>query len=150
GEEIAVMGNTLDLPDEVSRIRVEVPPEEQVLTIFTDVFDSFFRFLAAILAEDGQLSEAVFWSSVAACLQQYRDETPHTAGAFERHGFFAADFPLSCLNRLQLRNNREMLDLNDPSGSLQRAGRLDNPLARFGNPAFRAAAGGAPPVKVQE
>ncbi|GAB3255978.1 IucA/IucC family protein [Arthrobacter pigmenti] len=149
GEEIAVMGEALELPDEVSRIRVEVPPEEQVLTIFTDVFDSFFRFLAAILADDGQLSEDDFWSAVALCLQQYRAESPHTAEAFDRHRFFAADFPLSCLNRLQLKNNREMLDLNDPSGSLQRAGRLANPVARYGDPvSARTTAGSS--AKVQE
>nr|WP_281171242.1 IucA/IucC family siderophore biosynthesis protein [Arthrobacter castelli] len=131
GEEIAVIGDGIELPDEVSRIRVDVPSEEQVLTIFTDVFDSFFRFLSAILAGDGQLSEDAFWTAVANCLHQYRDASPETAEAFDRHEFFAAGFPLSCLNRLQLRNNREMLDLNDPSGSLQHAGRVANPIARF-------------------
>jgi siderophore synthetase component len=50
---------------------------------------------------------------------------------FARHDLFAKDFPLSCLNRLQLRNNQQMLDLADPSGGLQMAGRLGNPLARF-------------------
>ena len=37
----------------------------------------------------------------------------------------------SCLNRLQLRNNQQTLDLADPSGGLRMAGRLDNPLAKF-------------------
>ena len=41
------------------------------------------------------------------------------------------DVELSCLNPLQLRNNQQMLDLRDPSGVLQKAGRLTNPLARF-------------------
>ncbi|WP_197085042.1 hypothetical protein [Saccharothrix sp. ST-888] len=39
--------------------------------------------------------------------------------------------PLSCLNRLQLRNNRQMVDLADPSGALQLVGTLRNPIARF-------------------
>jgi hypothetical protein len=37
-------------------------------------------------------------------------------------------FTLSCLNRLQLRNNRQMVDLTDPSGALQFAGTLPNPF----------------------
>lgn len=49
------------------------------------------------------------------------------ANTFARHDLFAPDFALSCLNRLQLRNNQEMLDLADPSGGLQMAGRLVNP-----------------------
>ena len=53
------------------------------------------------------------------------------ADAGARHDLFAPDFELSCLNRLQLRNNQHMLDLSDPSGGLQKAGRLANPLARF-------------------
>ena len=47
------------------------------------------------------------------------------------HDLFAPDFELSCLNRLQLRNNQQMLDISDPSGGLQMAGRLANPLAKF-------------------
>ncbi len=60
-----------------------------------------------------------------------RPSTPSSRTQFARHDLFAADFPLSCLNRLQLRNNQQMLDLADPSGGLQMAGRLQNPLARF-------------------
>ena len=32
---------------------------------------------------------------------------------------FADEFALSCLNRLQLRNNQQMVDLADPSAALQ-------------------------------
>ncbi len=38
-------------------------------------------------------------------------------------------FSLSCLNRLQLRNNQQMVDLADPAGALQLAGNLKNPIA---------------------
>ena len=37
-------------------------------------------------------------------------------------------FEHSCLNRLQLRNTLQMVDLSDPEGSLIRVGDLDNPL----------------------
>ena len=50
------------------------------------------------------------------------------ADRFERHDLFADEFALSCLNRLQLRDSRQMVDLADPAGSLQLVGTLDNPL----------------------
>ena len=130
-EEIVVMGRRLDLPEEVSRIQADIPDTEKVLAIFTDVFDCIFRFLGALLVEDGKLSEEEFWGTAARVIRDYQAENPELADQFARHDLFAADFELSCLNRLQLRNNQQMLDLTDPSGGLQMAGRLANPLARF-------------------
>ncbi|YCK79456.1 IucA/IucC family siderophore biosynthesis protein [Arthrobacter sp. D3-16] len=130
-EEIVVMGDRLDLPDEVSRIKAAIPDGEKVLAVFTDIFDCIFRFLAALLAEDGKLSQEEFWGTAAAAIKDYQAQHPGLADQFVRHDLFAPDFELSCLNRLQLRNNQQMLDLADPSGGLQMAGRLANPLARF-------------------
>jgi siderophore synthetase component len=130
-EEIVVMGDRLDLPEEVSRIKAAIPDGEKVLAIFTDVFDCIFRFLAALLEEDGKLSQEEFWRTAAASINDYQGQHPELAAQFVRHNLFAPDFELSCLNRLQLRNNQQMLDLADPSGGLQMAGRLANPLARF-------------------
>ncbi|WP_115790169.1 IucA/IucC family protein [Arthrobacter silvisoli] len=130
-EEIVVMGERLELPEEVSRIKADIPAEEMVLAVFTDVFDCIFRFLAAILAEDGTLAEEEFWKVTAGVVRSYQKRHPELADQFAMHDLFAPDFELSCLNRLQLRNNQHMLDLSDPSGGLQMAGRLKNPLARF-------------------
>ncbi|WP_314193363.1 IucA/IucC family siderophore biosynthesis protein [uncultured Arthrobacter sp.] len=130
-EEIVVMGDRLDLPEAVSRIKVDIPDGDKVLSIFTDVFDCIFRFLAALLEEDGVLSGEEFWRTAAAAVRGYQAEHPELADQFARHDLFAPDFELSCLNRLQLRNNQQMLDLADPSGGLQKAGRLANPLAKF-------------------
>ncbi|WP_120523073.1 IucA/IucC family protein [Arthrobacter celericrescens] len=130
-EEIVVMGERLELPEEVSRIKADIPAEEMVLAIFTDVFDCIFRFLSAILAEDGTLAEDEFWKVTAGVVRSYQKRHPELADQFAMHDLFAPDFELSCLNRLQLRNNQQMLDLADPSGGLQMAGRLKNPLARF-------------------
>ncbi|XAS72530.1 IucA/IucC family siderophore biosynthesis protein [Micrococcaceae bacterium Sec5.1] len=130
-EEIVVMGDRLDLPEEVSRIKAEIPAEEMVLAIFTDVFDCIFRFLGAILVEDGTLREDEFWGTAAAVVREYQERHPELADQFAMHDLFAADFELSCLNRLQLRNNQQMLDISDPSCGLQMAGRLANPLAKF-------------------
>jgi siderophore synthetase component len=128
-EEIVVMGDRLELPEEVSRIKAEIPAEEMVLAIFTDVFDCIFRFLSAVLVEDGTLAEDEFWETAASVLREYQQRHPELADQFAMHDLFAADFELSCLNRLQLRNNQQMLDISDPSGGLQMAGRLTNPLA---------------------
>jgi len=130
-EEIVVMGDRLELPEDVSRIKADIPAEEMVLAIFTDVFDCIFRFLGAILVEDGTLSEDEFWGTAATVVKEYQQRHPGLTDQFAMHDVFAPDFELSCLNRLQLRNNQQMLDISDPSGGLQMAGRLANPLAKF-------------------
>ncbi|MGC0377135.1 IucA/IucC family protein [Streptomyces sp. SAI-229] len=130
-EEIAVMDPDAVLPPEVSRIRVEVPEDTKLLSVFTDVFDCFFRFLAANLAEEGIVEEDVFWGTVAEITREYQTSVPELAEKFARYDMFAPEFALSCLNRLQLRDNRQMVDLADPSGALQLAGTLKNPIAGF-------------------
>ncbi|MDG9716697.1 IucA/IucC family siderophore biosynthesis protein [Streptomyces sp. DH24] len=128
-EEIAVMDPDAVLPPEVARIRVEVPEDKKLLSIFTDVFDCFFRFLAANLATEGILEEDDFWRTVAEVTREYQASVPELADRFERFDMFAEEFALSCLNRLQLRDNKQMVDLADPSGALQLVGTLKNPLA---------------------
>ncbi|MEU9210229.1 IucA/IucC family siderophore biosynthesis protein [Streptomyces sp. NPDC048415] len=128
-EEIAVMDPQAVLPPAVERIRVEVPEEKKLLSIFTDVFDCFFRFLAANLATEGILDEDDFWRTVAESVREYQDATPELAEKFRQYDLFAPEFALSCLNRLQLRDNGQMVDLTDPSGALQLVGVLKNPLA---------------------
>ncbi|GEK04172.1 IucA/IucC family siderophore biosynthesis protein [Streptomyces sp. 1-11] len=130
-EEIVVMDPDAVLPPEVRRIRVEVPEDHRLLSVFTDVFDCFFRFLAANLATEGILAEDDFWRTVAEVTREYQRATPELAHRFERYDVFAPRFALSCLNRLQLRDNRQMVDLADPSGALQLVGHLDNPVAGF-------------------
>ncbi len=130
-EEIAVMDPDAVLPPEVRRIRVEVPEDKKLLSIFTDVFDCFFRFLAAQLATEGILEEDDFWRTVAEVVREYQESVPELAEKFRQYDMFAPEFALSCLNRLQLRNNRQMVDLADPSGALQLVESLKNPIAEF-------------------
>ncbi|MFD7512315.1 IucA/IucC family protein, partial [Streptomyces sp. NPDC059853] len=130
-EEIAVFDPATPVPAAISRIQLDIPEEERVLSLFTDVFDCFLRFLNAILAEAGVLTEDAFWGTVARCVSDYQDQHPELADAFKRYDLFTETFALSCLNRLQLRNNQQMVDLADPSGALQFIGTLDNPIAKF-------------------
>jgi siderophore synthetase component len=125
-EEIVLMDPSASLPPLISRIKADVPPGIRLLSIFTDVFDCFFRFLAARLSP--VLPPADFWRTVASCATSYLSSVPHLAG---RYDLFADEFALSCLNRLQLRNNREMVSLTDPAGALQLVGTLRNPLADY-------------------
>ncbi|MFJ2085851.1 IucA/IucC family protein [Micromonospora chokoriensis] len=128
-EEIAVMSADVELPEAVERIRVDVPDDTKLLTIFTDVVDCFLRHLNAVLVEAGVISEDDLWRTVAACAIDYFDRVPHLADRVRHYDLFAPEFTLSCLNRLQLRDNQQMIDLADPSAALQFVGTLTNPLA---------------------
>ncbi|MFE2633208.1 IucA/IucC family protein [Streptomyces scopuliridis] len=130
-EEIAVMDPDAVLPPAVERIRAEVPEDMKALSVFTDVFDCFFRFLNASLVSDGVLDEETFWRTVAECVRGYQESVPRLADKFRQYDLFTGEFALSCLNRLQLRDNEQMVDLQDPAGALQLVGTLTNPLARF-------------------
>jgi siderophore synthetase component len=126
GEEVAVVGHR-SLPAGVERVRSVVDDDEKALAIFTDVFDGVLRHLAGILATDGVLTEDRFWSVVGQVLDRHTDEHPDLrAGVDLRAGRFAH----SCLNRLQLRNTLQMVDLTAQSEALIYAGTMANPVAR--------------------
>lgn len=128
-EEVAVLGSRTPLPEAVERLRAEVAPEDHGLSILTDIVDCFLRFLAPLLVREGLVTEERFWAVVAGRLTAYRARHPESVERFDALGLREPTFRLSCLNRLQLRNNRQMVDLADPAGSLAYAGELDNPLA---------------------
>ncbi|MCX4719561.1 IucA/IucC family siderophore biosynthesis protein [Streptomyces virginiae] len=130
-EEIVIMDADAVLPPAVERVRADIPEDMKLLSIFTDVFDCFFRFLGAILADEGICEEDTFWQAVADCGHEYQESMPQLAERFERYDLFAPEFQLSCLNRLQLRNNKQMVDLADPAAALQLIGNLQNPVAAF-------------------
>lgn len=127
GEEVCVI-RAEPLPGPVDRVRADLPPETAALSVFTDVFDGFLRFLAAILDEDGLLPEESFWRLAGRCVAEHAEQHPHL---HERIDLFAEEFAHSCLNRLQLRNTLQMVDLADQASSLQYAGTLANPIARW-------------------
>ncbi|MBV1873637.1 MAG: GNAT family N-acetyltransferase [Gammaproteobacteria bacterium] len=131
GEEICLLNSNLKLPDAVSRILVNVPKEHEVLSFFTDIFDGFFRYLSAILFEHDSFPPEEFWKIVAACIRGYQDSHPEYSNKYLEHDLFSDYFPLSCLNRLQLKNNQQMVDLSDPSKLLQFEGDMKNPIALY-------------------
>lgn len=130
GEEVTVLGQQ-PLPDRIERIREVVDDDEKALAIFTDVFDGVLRHLSSILAEDGVLGEDRFWALVAETIDRHAAEHPETVrGPGLGIDLRAARFAHSCLNRLQLRNTLQMVDLTNQSESLIYAGTLANPAGR--------------------
>ncbi|MEM9339296.1 MAG: GNAT family N-acetyltransferase [Bacteroidota bacterium] len=130
-EEACILSPDVNLPDHLSRMFAEVPEDVKLLSIFTDIFDGFFRYLAQILEEHAAFSETDFWRLVAENVRDYQDRFPKWDEKFRQYDLFADEFHLSCLNRLQLNNHKRMIDLDDPVALLQFAGKLKNPIAPF-------------------
>lgn len=126
GEEVAVLG-AREVPENIRRIVTPVDDEEKALAIFTDVFDGVLRHLSGILHADATLHEDVFWRLVADTVDEHAARHPDLDSRVDLR---ADSFAHSCLNRLQLRNTLQMVDLANQSSSLLYAGRLDNPIAR--------------------
>jgi len=132
-EEIQLFRNDENLPEKVKRVYTPTAEDVKLLCIFTDVFDCFFRFMAHVLHEHGNFAEDRFWTLVAENITHYQQTHPHLNDAFSRYDLFAPEFTRSCLNRLQLRNNKQMVDLSDPNGNLAFVGTLVNPVAAYRN-----------------
>ncbi len=130
-EEACILSEEVELPEHLKRMYAPVPEDVKLLSIFTDMFDGFFRFLAPILEEHSNYSEILFWELVAENVLEYQAKFPQLSAKFEKYDMFANDFKLSCLNRLQLNNHKQMIDLDDPVALLQFAGKLENPIAQF-------------------
>lgn len=130
-EESAILDKDAQMPPGLERLAVDVPEDYKILGIFIDVFDGVFRHMSQILEENQCMSETEFWRGVAESVIDYQHAHPELAERFARYDFFAPSFLHSCLNRLQLKNNLQMVDLANPAGSLIMAEPLANPVAPF-------------------
>lgn len=130
-EETALLDKDATLPGMAQRVVADVPEDYKLLGIFIDVFDGFLRHLVPLLVENGCCSEEEFWALVAECVKRYQAGRPDLRAKFDRYDMFAADFWHSCLNRLQLADNQQMVNLEDQASSLKMAGKLVNPIAKF-------------------
>ncbi|QOD45271.1 GNAT family N-acetyltransferase [Clavibacter zhangzhiyongii] len=126
-EEVALFDMERELPDDVRRIRLDFPEDERTLTVFTDVMDGFLRFAAALVEDRDDLRPDGLWRVAAEALADHERAHPELAEAIARFDLFTPSFDRSCLNRLQLRDNRRMVDLQAPV--MQVHGSLRNPLA---------------------
>jgi len=131
GEESVILNPDVVLSEKVQRLAVQVPEALKVLYLLTDVFESFFRYLSQILHVQHGYPETRFWQQVAHCVEDYQRAHPEYREKFERYDLFTPEFARCCLNRLQLANNRQMIDLGDPTKKLQFVGTLQNPMAAY-------------------
>lgn len=128
-EEVLLYNEAHDLPEKVQRLYTEASDEMQILSLFTDVFDCFFRFLSVIFHTQADYSEQAFWQTVHDCIRDYQRAHPEHAAKYERFDLFVPEFKRCCLNRLQLSNHKQMLNLADPINSLKLVSVLKNPIA---------------------
>lgn len=127
-EEVMVFNPKSPLPEKAKRIHIEMPEKLKTLCIQNDIFQHFFRFLSSILDEHKVLEEKQFWNLVSECISNYQQEHPQYQELYNKYDLFATTFDSCCLNRLQLKNNKQMLDLTAPTDSLQFVGQLTNPV----------------------
>lgn len=131
GEEVAVLNGSEPLPQEVQRLAVALEEEMKLNYILLDIFDCIFRYLAPILDKQTAVSEALFWELVADNVRDYQAQHPQLADKFVQYDLFKDSFVRTCLNRIQLNNNQQMIDLADREKNLRFAGEIVNPLAAF-------------------
>lgn len=130
-EEVIVFNDILELSEHVDRLYVKTTDKMKILAIFTDVFDCFFRFMAPLLQEHLEFSEHKFWELVASCIHNYQERHPEFKDKYALYDLFIEEFDRCCLNRLQLDNTKQMLNLSDPIDSLKLVGVLQNPISKF-------------------
>ncbi|PTT80625.1 IucA/IucC family protein [Pelomonas sp. HMWF004] len=128
-EESAIFNTEVQLPENIRRLVMDFPDELKTLAIFIDIFDGFFRYMNQLLVEHGVCTENDFWREVADNIRSYQHEHPQHRDKYARYDLFAPTFRQSCLNRLQMGNNTQMINLADPAANLKIVGTLDNPLA---------------------
>ncbi len=131
GEEIAILNGDIRLPDAIKFLHVTVKDDMKINYILLDIFDCFFRYLTPLLQKDLSLNEHQFWRLVADCIHTYQAQHPAMAKKFKKFDLFKADFVRTCLNRLQMANNQQMIDLDDREKNLKFAGTLVNPIHVF-------------------
>lgn len=131
GEEISLINTDMEVPEVVNRVLTTVEEAAKTLPIFTQLFDSFFRFMSAILVEHTEYSEENFWALVAETIIAYQEAHPNLQAKFDTYDLFAPSFDPDALNRLQLRNNRQLRNLENPFGDLKTVGVLTNPIAKY-------------------
>ncbi|MEM6787809.1 MAG: IucA/IucC family protein [Myxococcota bacterium] len=128
GEETLVFGQTDRLPEPARRLYLECSDDVRLLHLTADVFDSFFRHLGALLEADGIITTGGFWGLVGDTIRRYQSQHPELSARFARFDLFRPKWQRLCLNRLQLKNARQMLELSAPVASFQYGTDLDNPL----------------------
>ena len=124
GEEAAVIGERA-IPQDISRIRHRIDDAEAAQLIFTDIVDGVLRHLQTVLHRSGVLPPQRLWSVLSEVIADHRASPRERRRAMD---LAVPSFAHSCLNRLQLRNTLEMVDIGNASESMIHVAELENPL----------------------
>ena len=84
-----------------------------------------------MLEQQTQVSESDFWEIVADSVKDFQQEHPQFDAKYQRYDLYCSSFARTCLNRIQLNNNQQMIDLEDREKNLRFAEDIANPLALF-------------------
>ena len=128
GEEISLLNWSKPVPEEVKRLKVTVSDINRTLPIFTQLIDSIFRFISVILDDSGTMLASDFWAIVAGIILEYQNENSHLSEKFDKYSLFVDKFQSDALNRMQLRNNRQLRDRSNPFSGKENVGHFLNPL----------------------
>ncbi|GAC70654.1 IucA/IucC family protein [Gordonia soli] len=132
GEEVCIFDRPADLPDSCRRALTEEPDAIRNLGVLSDVFDDFLRPLAALLHSARVLDDTSFWTVVGESMREFVNEHPDLADQFARWDLFAPTYGAVHMNRLQMSNNRRMVNVGDSYSSIiDDDHRLTNPIADF-------------------
>ncbi|MBF6212367.1 IucA/IucC family siderophore biosynthesis protein [Nocardia puris] len=130
GEEVSIFAAPDGIPDTCRRAVTEEADEIRNMGVLSDVFDDYLRHLALILHARGLLADADFWSVVARAVVEFQEQHPDMSEKFRKWDLFAPTFKAIHMNRLQLSNNRRMVNLGDSYSTLVDADHeLVNPIA---------------------
>ncbi|WP_324247973.1 IucA/IucC family protein [Nocardia sp.] len=140
GEEVNIFCDPADVPQNCRRAVSQESDEIRNMGVLSDVFDDYLRHLAAILHSAGLVSDETFWAVVAESVVEFQDLHPDLDERFRRWDLFAPTFKAIHMNRLQLTNNRRMVNLGDSYATLVDSDHeLVNPIAVHRPAADRAA-----------
>ena len=121
-DEIILFEDRFITSDVVSRLYDETSSDLQLMSIFSNIFDSFFRFLSEILVSQCDITEYMFWKLVADCVKDYQKQFPELQEKFEKLDMFKSEYKRCCHNRFQLSNSEELMVFR---------GMLKNPIGKF-------------------
>ncbi|MEU4312550.1 IucA/IucC family protein [Nocardia sp. NPDC024068] len=132
GEEVSIFGAAEGIPESCRRAVAEEADAIRNMGVLSDVFDDYLRHLAAILHTSGLVDDGSFWATVAESVIEFQERHPDLAEKFTRWDLFAPTFQAIHMNRLQLSNNRRMVNLGDSYSTLVDAEHeLVNPIAEY-------------------
>ncbi len=131
GEEVAILNGEKTLPSDMTCLAVELEEPMKLNYILLDIFDCIFRFIAPLLDQQTEVSESDFWEIVSNSVKDYQQEHPQFNAKYQRYDLYCSTFARTCLNRIQLNNNQQMIDLEDREKNLRFAEDIANPLALF-------------------